>query len=64
LFYFKAFGQLRSERVKVVDVYIEYFAGRGVERVMMVVNIGVESHRPPSQCMSWISPMSESSSSV
>jgi hypothetical protein len=40
LFYFKAFGQLRSERVEVVDVHIEYLAGRGVERVMMVVNVG------------------------
>lgn len=42
VFHLKAFGQLRPQRVEIVDVHVEHFARCGIERVVVVIDVWVE----------------------
>jgi hypothetical protein len=42
VFHFETFGQLRPQRVEIVDVHIEHFARRGIERVVVIIDVWVE----------------------
>lgn len=42
VFHLEAFGQLRAQSIEIVDVHIKHFARRGIERVVVVINVRVE----------------------